>query len=432
MLLAVLFAALLLWPLIGPVAALGFCCAALIALYTFHRHNLRKLERWLRQPSAETLPRARGDWGASFSYLARLLRVQSQSEARLAAALDRFRQAGAAMPDGMVILDEADRIEWCNPRAENHFALDVGRDCGQQITYLVRAPLFHAYLQSQSYGEPLDLRLPHDPQLALSVQLVPFGDKQKLLISRDVTRLEKAETVRRDFIANVSHELRSPLTVVVGFLENLVDLAGMPETARRPLQLMTEQARRMQRLVDDLLTLSRLESAQNPLREEAVDVPRLARLLQQDALELSAGRHRVVLRLQSDAWLNGSEQELHSAFSNLVSNAVRYTPPGGEITLAWLDRDDGAAFEVEDTGIGIEAQHLPRLTERFYRVDRSRSRETGGTGLGLAIVKHVLNRHQGRLEIMSEPGAGSRFAAMFPAARCVAPSAGAVAAETAA
>jgi two-component system phosphate regulon sensor histidine kinase PhoR len=247
---------------------------------------------------------------------------------------------------------------------------------------------------------------------------VPFGEGKKLLVARDITDLERVDAMRRDFIANVSHELRTPLTVVGGFVETLADAPGLPAAeSRRYFDLMLDHTRRMQRLLDDLLTLSRLESAEYALKDEAIDVSELAQALKAEAESLSRGRHRVTLQLDSSAWLKGSLQEIRSALGNLVSNAVRYTPEGGEITLAWRDRDGECVFAVADTGEGIAAEHIPRLTERFYRVDRSRSRETGGTGLGLAIVKHVLTRHGARLEIQSIPGKGSTFSAVFPAHR---------------
>jgi len=252
----------------------------------------------------------------------------------------------------------------------------------------------------------------------MSLQLVPFGERQKLLLGRDITRWERLETTRRDFIANVSHELRTPLTVVRGFLETLEDMEKPDaEMTRRSIRLMAQQTNRMTRLVEDLLTLSRLESAQNPLREEDVNVPELLRSLHQDAVALSAGRHRIRLRIDASYWLKGNTEELRSAFGNLLSNAVRYTPEGGEIELSWTRTDGQVAFGVRDNGIGIEPQHIDRLTERFYRVDKSRSRETGGTGLGLAIVKHVLMRHQARLDIESSPGRGSLFSVVFPDTR---------------
>jgi two-component system phosphate regulon sensor histidine kinase PhoR len=419
---ALALAGLVTWPIAGPMAAVAVFAAGLLGIVVAHYRHIGLLQRWLRDPVPEAVPQGWGVWDRVYADLYRLLRLQRQSESRLTATLEDFRQAAAAMPDGMAILDAQDRIEWCNPVAESHFGLDLSRDTGQSITNLVRQPQFIDYLQAQNYGEPLMLRQSRGPDFILSIQLVPYGDRQKLLISRDVTDLERVETMRRDFIANVSHELRTPLTVLGGFLETIMDIrAADGELLRRSLPLMREQTQRMQRLVEDLLTLSRLETSHNPPREEAVDVPGLARALHHDAIVLSAGRHRILLELGTEDWLLGSEEELRSAFSNLVSNAVRYTPEGGEVTIAWQRREAETAFSVRDTGIGIAAQHLPRLTERFYRVDRSRSRETGGTGLGLAIVKHVLGRHQARLDITSELGHGSTFSALFPAERRAAP-----------
>jgi len=419
MLIALTLVALVLWPFFGATVALACYCVGLLALVYRHRSHLAVLNAWLRDPARGEAPDAQGAWGEAFSLLARLLRYQRRSESSLAAALDRFRQAGAAIPDGLVILAEDDRIEWCNPRAEHHFGISLARDGGQQITYLVRSPQFAEYLRADKHAEPLVLRPSRsiDATLVLSVQLVPFGDKQKLVLSRDITQLESVETVRRDFVANVSHELRTPLTVVIGFVETVLDMDGLPAAARRPLGLAHEQGLRMQRLVEDLLTLSRLESALNPVREEPVDVPALVRSIHHEALALSAGRHRILLALETRDGVLGSADELRSAFGNLVTNAIRYTPEGGEISLAWQIIGGNAQFVVQDSGIGIDPQHVPRLTERFYRVDRSRSRETGGTGLGLAIVKHVLTRHNARLDIASEPGRGSRFTAVFPESR---------------
>jgi two-component system phosphate regulon sensor histidine kinase PhoR len=420
-LVALAVASLIAWPVAGPTAAMAVFAAGVLAVVVTHHLHIFRLRRWLRDPAPEHIPQGLGIWDVVFADLYRLLRRQRQSESRLTATLEEFQQAGAAMPDGMVILDVQDRIEWCNPVAERHFGLDRSRDAGQGITYLVRQPQFVEYLRAQKFGEPLELRQLR-ADLTLSVQVVPYGDRQKLMISRDITDLERVETMRRDFIANVSHELRTPLTVLSGFLETILDLKPADsELLRRSLPLMMDQTERMRRLVEDLLTLSRLESSHNPPREEPVSVPELARALYHDALALSGGRHRITLDVTADDWLMASEEELRSAFSNLVSNAVRYTPEGGEVVIAWHQRGPEAAFSVRDTGIGIASQHLPRLTERFYRVDRSRSRETGGTGLGLAIVKHVLNRHQARLEIASEPGRGSDFSAVFPAERRRAP-----------
>jgi two-component system phosphate regulon sensor histidine kinase PhoR len=415
----VTFFALVLWPVFGATPALLAFSALLLVVLLHHLSNLSRLHTWLAAQGSARPPEGTGVWQDIFLALSRVVRRQSQIENRLSAALSRFEQAAAALPEGVLVLDEDDRIEWCNPRAEFHFGLDAKRDRGQYVTFLIRHPPFVRYLEAGSFHEPLVLRLSRaEGELVLSIQLVPYGSSEKLLLSRDVTRWERLETTRRDFVANVSHELRTPLTVLNGFLETLSDAQGRdPELLRRSLTLMTEQTVRMNRLVEDLLTLSRLESTHNPLREEFVDVPALAQTLHREALALSAGRHRISLRVLHAAGLRGSNEELHSALGNLISNAVRYTPEGGEIEIAWCKEGEEPVFSVRDSGIGIEPQHIPRLTERFYRVDRSRSRSTGGTGLGLAIVKHVLSRHQAHLDIQSEVGLGSTFRAVFPAAR---------------
>ncbi|HET9702033.1 MAG TPA: phosphate regulon sensor histidine kinase PhoR [Burkholderiales bacterium] len=412
----------------GTVNGVLILSAGLALMLGSHLRQMARLEAWLRQPGAP-VPDARGTWGELFYRLGRMLRRQSESRELLSLALDRFLQVTAAMPDGVVVLDETDRVVLCNPAAEQHLGLDAKQDLGQQITYLVRAPQFSEFLGA-GQGEPLVIRLPRDLGRVLSVQIVPYGARQKLILSRDITRLEKLETMRRDFIANVSHELRTPLTVVGGFLETLSE-AEHPDPAmtHRAMTLMADQTRRMQRLVDDLLTLSRLENEREAPREEEVDVPSLARVLYHEAQSLSGGKHEVALRLESDLWVQGAAEELRSAFSNLVTNAVRYTPEGGRVSLAWEQAGAEGVFSVTDSGIGIEADHIPRLTERFYRVDRSRSRETGGTGLGLAIVKHVVNRHGARLEIASQPGRGSRFSVWFPESRLRSPPAASAAAR---
>jgi two-component system phosphate regulon sensor histidine kinase PhoR len=427
------FVGLVLWPMLGATGALLVYVGLLLLLLLHYIYQLTALHRWLKDPRLDTLPEGRMEWEEIFAALARLLRRRTHIESRLSAALERFQQAGAALPEGVIILDETDAITWCNPKAEQHFGLSNQRDRGQQLTYLVRNPQFVEYLETRNFREPLLLRAKReDQELSLSVQLVPYGASEKLLLSRDITRWERMETTRRDFVANVSHELRTPLTVLSGFLETLTDTPKPePEMLRRSMQLMAEQAARMHRLVEDLLTLSRLESAQNPLREEFVDIPALVRKLFAEAQAISAGRHRLTLRMDNVSGLRGSVEELRSAFSNLIGNAVRYTPEQKEIEIGWTTRDAEPAFLVRDQGIGIEAHHIPRLTERFYRVDRGRSRASGGTGLGLAIVKHVLSRHQAQLEIKSVPGKGTTFTVIFPAARAAMQSADEAAAEAA-
>ncbi len=417
-LVGVLLVALMLWAGSGWVAALGFL-AAIQAFVMFRRlWQEFRLARWLENPEEVTPPDATGTWGDIFYRLEKLQRRQIASRKELTSALEQFEHAAEAVPDAMVILNGSEQIEWCNPASRKYMGLDSDRDRGQFIRYLMRQAPFLEFLDAVDYSRPLLCKSPVNREITLSMQLVPFGEDKKLLVARDITDLERVDAMRRDFIANVSHELRTPLTVVGGFVETLADAPDLPAAeSRRYYDLMLDHTRRMQRLLDDLLTLSRLENEGQGFKDERVDVPELARALQAEAESLSRGRHRIGLVLDSQASLGGSLQEVRSALGNLVSNAVRYTPEGGEITLAWREREGEGVFSVSDTGEGIAAEHIPRLTERFYRVDRSRSRETGGTGLGLAIVKHVLTRHGARLDIQSTPGKGSTFSAVFPAAR---------------
>ena len=418
---SVLLVALFLWAGWGWVAALGFLAG--IQAFVMLRRLLQefRLSRWLENPDEVDPPDATGTWGDIFYRLQKLQRRQKASRGQLTTALEQFENAAMAVPDAMIILNGNEQIEWCNPASRTYMGLDCERDRGQFVRYLLRQAHFLDFLDAADYSRRLVCKSPVNRELTLSMQLVPFGEGKKLLVARDITDLERVDAMRRDFIANVSHELRTPLTVVGGFVETLADAPDLPASeSRRYFDLMLDHTRRMQRLLDDLLILSRLESAEHALKDEPVDVSGLVQSLKAEAESLSRGRHRVKLEVDSRAWLKGNVQEIRSALGNLVSNAVRYTPDDGEITLAWRERNGEGVFSVADTGEGIAAEHIPRLTERFYRVDRSRSRETGGTGLGLAIVKHVLTRHGARLEIQSIPGKGSTFAAIFPAQRLLA------------
>ena len=419
LLLALALFTLLLWGLFSAAVALALLAAALLVHVLVYLRYLARLEYWLEDPEVRHAPDGAGIWGDMFSRLNKMVKSQMRDRERRIAALLDMQEATSALPEGVVILDETDHVEWCNPLAEQHFGLDIQRDTGQQITYLARQPEFIAYLAGRQFASPLVLRGTRaDSHMVLSIKLIAYGTNRKLLISRDITHYERVEAMRRDFVANVSHELRTPLTVVNGFVETLADMPTLEnDMARHALRLMGEQTYRMNHLVDDLLTLSTLENELNVLQEETVDVPRLMNALQQEGASLSNNQHTLRLELASPVGLHGCTRELHSAFGNLVSNAIRYTPAGGEIVLRWEERNGEPVFSVTDSGIGIAAQHIPRLTERFYRVDRSRSRETGGTGLGLAIVKHVANRHQAHLEIVSEEGHGSTFSIVFPEKR---------------
>lgn len=400
--------------------AFAFAAIALTLRYLRDAVHLRNLSRWSRQEMGATLPRSSGAWEELYAQLYHRGRARQREHAELTNALTSFRGAAQALPDGVVTLNAQDQIVWCNPQAEQHLNVRLKNDEGQYVANLVRAPDFLAYLSRGEWDRPVQLRMRHPGQgieRVLSLQLVAYGDAQKLLLSRDISRFERLETMRRDFVANVSHELKTPLTVLSGFLETISESAVTTEQRRQYMALMREQAERMQRLVDDLLTLSALEATNLP-REHVVDADALLTRVEETSRSLSGGRHAIRFDVDRGLTIRGSEVELTSAFTNLVTNAIRYTPDGGRIDVRWERDDDGdAALVVTDTGIGIPAQHLPRLTERFYRVDRGRSRQSGGTGLGLAIVKHVLTRHQGTLTIASDVGRGSTFTAMLPAER---------------
>jgi two-component system, OmpR family, phosphate regulon sensor histidine kinase PhoR len=397
----------------GVTAALAVAAVGALAIIGWHLLQLDALARWASGPIEVPVPEGRGTWALAYAALYHRVRLRSARQRDLRLALDRFVSGARALPEGVVVLDANDRIEWANPRAEAHLGLDLKHDGGAPIVNLVRHPAFVQYLVVGDFSEPVVIQSTRESALTLSLQIIPFGVEEKLLMSRDITRLEAVARVRRDFIANVSHELKTPLTVLAGFIETLTDVEMDGRQRQRCLALMREQANSMQRLVEDLLTLSALESEQLVNEGEFAVVP-LVLAVSSDAKALSGGRHEVTLTIRDAATLLGSREELASAFGNLVSNAVRYTPEGGRIALEWRVTEDGGEFTVADSGIGIASEHVPRLTERFYRVDRSRSRATGGTGLGLAIVKHVLIRHQGELIIDSEAGKGSRFTVRLP------------------
>ena len=397
----------------GVTAALTVVAVGALAIIVWHLLQLDALARWASGPIEVPVPEGRGTWALAYAALYHRVRLRSARQRDLRLALDRFVSGAKALPEGVVVLDADDRIEWANPRAESHLGLDLKHDSGAPIVNLVRHPAFVQYLAVGDFSEPVIIQSTRESALTLSLQIVPFGVEEKLLMSRDITRLEAVARVRRDFIANVSHELKTPLTVLAGFIETLTDVEMEERQRQRCLALMREQANSMQRLVEDLLTLSALESEQLVNEGEFAVVPLLL-AVSSDAKALSGGRHEVTLTIRDAATLLGSREELASAFGNLVSNAVRYTPEGGRIGLEWRITDAGGEFTVVDSGIGIASEHVPRLTERFYRVDRSRSRATGGTGLGLAIVKHVLIRHQGELIIDSEEGRGSSFTVLLP------------------
>ena len=379
--------------------------------------NLFRLDYWLRGRSTRNPPDAGGIWGDVIAQVVRLHRRKRFHKQRLLQLFREIRHSTAAMPDGVVVLNAQGEILWFNKMASRLLGLRRKADLGLRLGNLIRQPEFLRYLQQGEFVEPL-LVLPHAGQgLALSFQVVPYGGNQQLILVRDVTRQVELESMRKDFVANASHELRSPLTVISGYLETVEQDSALDPSLRPPLQEMRRQAERMNAIVRDLLELSRLDALDEQADGEPIDVQALAGLLRKDVL--ARPRHpRIVLRMDTDAQLRGDEPEVLSAFSNLVDNAAKYTPAEGQIEVRWFIGAEGeACFSVSDTGIGIPPEHLPRLTERFYRVDEGRSRATGGSGLGLAIVKHVLQHHGGRLQIDSVPGKGSTFSCHFPAHR---------------
>jgi two-component system phosphate regulon sensor histidine kinase PhoR len=391
--------------------------AGVSALLTVDGLRGYRLLNWLRGGQEFSAPRDTGLWGELAYRVERAIRDRERTIAHERVQLEQFLSGIEASPNGVLMLDVHDQIEWCNHVAADHFSLDPVRDLRQRITNLVRSPAFVAYLQGGRFNEALVMGNSRGPQ-TLSVLVRVYGDGKKLVLTQDITERLRAEGMRRDFVANVSHEIRTPLTVLAGFVETLQSLPLTAVETGRVLGLMNQQTQRMQSLVADLLTLAQLEGSPRPASDRWIALDKLLARIDADARALSGGRHQVRIDAASHVELAGVESELHSAISNLVTNAVRYTPDGGHIDLQWRQQEDGSGeISVCDTGLGIAREHIPRLTERFYRVDGSRSRETGGTGLGLSIVKHVAQRHGGELLIESELGKGSRFRLLFPAVR---------------
>jgi two-component system, OmpR family, phosphate regulon sensor histidine kinase PhoR len=401
-------------PLLLLAAALALCLG-------WQLYRARQLADWLAaaEPRLEpALPQCGGIWGQVHRRLAQRLGVFSERNTELERQLDRYRQVARTLPDAAIAFNRQGEIELINHAASSLLGLREPDDLGRPVRHLIRTPEFVEYMERGWFEAPLEIASPVDPGITLSISILPYGeDDRYLLLARDTSRLTRLERVRQDFIANVSHEMKSPLTVIKGYVENLLDDEAAGKW-KKPLSQIDQQTNRMCTIVDDLLMLSNLESGPVPEPLQAVDIPALIRSVISEARELSQGRHRIETDIDEGLHLAGSFSELYSAFSNVVFNAVTYTGEGGTIHIQWQRQAEGPArLAVSDTGVGIEPEHIPRLTERFYRVDQARSRELGGTGLGLAIVKHVLARHGGRLEVQSEPGKGSTFSLFFPADR---------------
>jgi two-component system phosphate regulon sensor histidine kinase PhoR len=401
----------------------GWSLAIGLAVYlTWTLKQLLRLHQWLRQHKPdEPPPDGYGLWGDVFDSIYQLQRRDQRVRGRLQAVIDRVQESTAALKDAVIMLDSDGNLEWWNRAAETLLGLKTPQDSGQPVTNLVRHPRFKEYFEHNNYLEPLEIPSPINDRVRVQLLITRYGNNEHLMLVRDVTRIHQLEQMRKDFVANVSHELRTPLTVICGYLETLLDnVEEINPRWARALQQMQQQGARMQTLLNDLLLLAKLEATDYPSGNQPVLVPTLLQTIKNDAQALSGQRNqRITLEIDSTLGLKGSEPELRSAFSNLVFNAVKYTPAEGAIHIRWWGDEQGAHLRVQDSGPGIEAKHLPRLTERFYRVDSSRASNTGGTGLGLAIVKHVLLRHRGTLDISSVLGKGSSFTCHFAPAQVI-------------
>jgi two-component system phosphate regulon sensor histidine kinase PhoR len=384
------------------------------ALATYHAVFLGRLHHWAALPRQRELPIAFGSWGQVYDRIGRYMRQEAIERTETSAELERLHAAVDLLPDGLVVLDRFDHVQWSNRAAQALHGIFGTR---RPIDHFIRNPEFVDYLRQGDFTHPIILAPSGALHRMVALKVVPTVDAYRLLVSRDVTESNRVEQIRRDFVANVSHEIRTPLTVVAGFIETLIDADLPAEDRRRYLETVLRQTGTMQQLVSDLLTLASLEHSSDLAELTPIDITPMLQTLAADLRVVSAGRHTIDVVIATPATVLGAPSELDSAIRNLLSNAVRYTPDGGKITLHFSLRDGEGVIAVQDSGIGIAREHLPRLTERFYRVDRGRSRDTGGTGLGLAIVKHVAQRHQARLDIESRPGLGSTFSITLPHAR---------------
>jgi len=390
--------------------------AATVLQLVWHLHNQMRLSTWLWDEKRLTPPSGSGNWESLFNGIYRLQQRQRKKRKELTNLIRRFRNGAESLPDAVVVFRSEGNIVWCNKLAQHLLGFRWPDDSGQPISNLIRTPDFIKYLNKQDFSEPLEMRSPLNVERMLELRIVPYTEGEHLMVVRDVSQLKQLEGMRRNFFANVSHELRTPMTVLQGYLEMTED----PDMVVGPMWtkahgVMTEQLNRMNSLVNQLLTLSKIEAAPMHELEDVVNVPAMLEVLEKEAASLSGDLgHKLSFDVDSNLRVLGDDDQLRSAISNLVYNAVKYTPAGADIKVRWYQSAQGAHLEVEDSGDGIEPQHLHRLTERFYRVDKARSRDTGGSGLGLAIVKHALTHHDSHLEISSEVGLGSKFSFILP------------------
>ncbi|MEX1032876.1 MAG: phosphate regulon sensor histidine kinase PhoR [Cellvibrionaceae bacterium] len=379
--------------------------------------QIYRLDRWIVEREPGLPPDASGFWGNIFDRIYHLQKRREREKQRLQSVLDRVQDTTAALPDAVVLLDRRGNMTWWNETASDLLAFQPG-DRQQPLVNFIRDPRFVGYFEAGNYREPITLPSPQNDARQLQFQITRYGQNERLVTVRDVTRIHRLEQIRKDFVANVSHELRTPLTVLKGYLETLAEQAGnIAPQWQKPIEQMQHQSERMSLLVNDLITLSRLETEETQVHQSLIALPRLLNAVRKEAEVIAAEKYTINVDCPDDKVIRGSEKELHSAISNLVINAIKYSPPGSTIGIKCFSDERGLHIAVSDNGIGIDPVHVPRLTERFYRVDSGRTANTGGTGLGLAIVKHVLLRHDGKLSIASRPGKGSTFTCSFPRSR---------------
>lgn len=407
-----LFISLMLGFLIGEPA--WTLVISTLGLLIWHYRQLTRLNYWLWRDRSLTPPQGAGSWEGVFNGIYRLQGKNRRRVGQLASLLGRFRQGAEALPDAAVVLDSENNILWCNKLAQLLLGFVWPQDNGQRIDNLIRHPDFSDYLRKAKFDEPLELASPASDSHIIELRLMPYGDRQTLLIARDITRIRQLEGMRKEFVANVSHELKTPLTVLQGYLEMMQTMTEEESANARPLSLMQQQTSRMQSMVEQLLALSRIEDAADIDLEKTINMAQMMEILKEEAKALALGEYILEFNCESNLLAHGNELQLRSACSNLISNAIRYTEPGGTISVNWQSVASGGMFSVTDTGEGIASQHIGRLTERFYRVDSARSRQTGGSGLGLAIVKHALGHHHSELSVESHLGEGSTFSFVIP------------------
>ena len=390
------------------------CLLSLSCFLLLHMYWLYKLMKWLNNPSLSSLPNGNGVWQHIFTKHYQILKENKKSKKELVSTLDQFTKAAEALMDGVVALNESNEVIWSNRKSQIMLNLNPRKDTGQPINYILRNTDLIKYLEEESYDETIKINLDTDSNKIVEIKIVYFGENQKVMVIKDISQGVKIESSRKEFISNVSHELKTPLTVILGFIETLENMFGPKDTEHKNiLKIMSGQANRMSKLIDDLLMLSNVESSLFQNRSEKLLIQTIMSKLKKDISALNIKNHKIKYQIEDKLNIYGSKKEIASAFLNLITNAIRYTEKNGSISISWGLINGLPIFEVKDTGSGIEQKHINKITERFYRVDEDRSRDSGGTGLGLSIVKNIINQHEGELKITSAVGIGSSFKLIF-------------------